>query len=64
VKAHLLYADADFDLTAELAPHSDDLIRDLELDTMLAAMAAGDSFLLDISRRVLLTSLTDLSTVR
>ena len=64
MKAHLLYADADFDLTAELAPHSDDLIRDLELDTMLAAMAAGDSFLLDISRRVLLTSLTDLSTVR
>ncbi len=64
MKAHLLHADADFDFAAELAPQSDDLIRDLELDTVLAAMAAGDSFLLDISRRVLLTSLTDLSAVR
>jgi DNA mismatch repair ATPase MutS len=64
VKAHLLYSDQDFDFTAELAPHSEDLIQDLELGTVLGAMAAGDRFLFDISRRVLLSSLADISAVR
>jgi DNA mismatch repair ATPase MutS len=64
VKAHLLYPDRDFDFTAELAPQSADLIQDLELTTVLEAMAAGDKFLSDISARVLLTSLTDTDVVR
>ena len=41
VKAHLLHADADFDFTAELAPQSDDLVQDLELDTVLGAWQPG-----------------------
>ena len=64
MKAHLLCADGDFDFAAELAPHSEDLIQDLELTTVLAAMAGGDEFLFDVSRRVLLTSLTDPDAIR
>jgi DNA mismatch repair ATPase MutS len=64
VKAHLLYADGDFNLTAECPPHSADLIQDLELTTVLEAMAAGDKFLFDISMRVLLTSLRDPDAIR
>jgi hypothetical protein len=64
VKAHLLYRDADFDVTADLPGHSDDLIQDLELATVLQAMAAGDKFLYDISTRVTLASLTGPADIR
>jgi DNA mismatch repair ATPase MutS len=59
VKAHLLYPGQDFDVTAELPPNSEDLIKDLELEILLGAMAGGDRFLLDIATRVVLASLTD-----
>jgi len=58
MKAHLLYPDQDFDFAAGLPPNSADLIQDLELDTLLAAMAAGDKFLYEISAKVLLASVT------
>ena len=64
MKAHLLYSDRDFDFTTELAPLSADVMQDLELTTVLGAMAAGDRFLFDISTRVLLTSLTDPDAMR
>ncbi len=64
MKAHLLYPDRDFDVTAGLPPNSDDLIQDLELATILEAMAAGDQFLYEISLRVILTSVTDLEVIR
>jgi DNA mismatch repair ATPase MutS len=64
MKAHLLYPDQDFDFSAGLPPASGDLIQDLELGTVLGAMAAGDKFLHEISERVLLTSLTDPDTIR
>jgi hypothetical protein len=64
VKAHLLYRDQDFDVTAGLPPNSDDLIQDLELTTVLETMAAGDKFLYDISARLLLASLTDPVAIR
>jgi DNA mismatch repair ATPase MutS len=64
VKAHLLYRDQDFDVSAGLPPNSDDLIQDLELGTVLEAMAAGDRFLHDISTRALLASLTDPDAIR
>jgi hypothetical protein len=64
VKAHLLYPDRDLDMTAGLPPASADLIQDLELGTVLTAMAAGDKFLYEISARVLLTSLTDPAEIR
>jgi DNA mismatch repair ATPase MutS len=64
VKAHLLYPDRDFDTAAELPPGHEDLVADLELDTVLDAMADGDKFLRDISARVLLASVTDPAEVR
>jgi hypothetical protein len=64
VKARLLYADRDFDVTAEPPPGHADLIQDLELDTLLGAMARGDRFLFDISRKVLLAGLADPEAIR
>jgi len=64
VKARLLHPDEDFDVTAGLPTHSNDLIQDLELTTVLDAMAAGDKFLYDISARVILACLTDPAAIR
>jgi hypothetical protein len=64
VKAHLLYPDQDFDVTADLPANSADVIQDLELSTVLEAMAAGDRFLYDVSARVMLASLTDPEIIR
>jgi len=64
MKAHLLYADRDFDLSAELPGCSADLIQDLELGTVLQAMAAGDKFRYETSVKVLLTSLNDPAVIR
>jgi DNA mismatch repair ATPase MutS len=64
VKAHLLYSDQDFDFGAELPPGADDLVQDLELTTVLRAMAARDDFLLDVAVKVLLAVLTDSERIR
>jgi hypothetical protein len=59
VKAHLLYPDRDLDVAAGLPPGSADLIQDLELGTVLTAMAAGDKFLYEISARVMTAPVSD-----
>lgn len=64
MKAHLLYERQDFDLGAELPPNHEDLIQDLELPTLLEAMALGDKFLFDVAKRVLLTTLADPAAIR
>jgi DNA mismatch repair ATPase MutS len=64
VKAHLLHHGRDFDLTAALPPGHEDLIQDLELTTLLQAMAAGDKFLSEVSTKVLLASLDDPDAIR
>ncbi len=64
MKAHLLYPDRDFDFSAELPAGHEDLVQDLELTTVLAAMAAGDAFLYDVSARVILESVTDPGLIR
>jgi hypothetical protein len=64
VKAHLLYPDRDFDVAAEPVVQHDDLERDLELGVVLRAMARGDRYLFDVSRRVILASLDDVAVVR
>jgi hypothetical protein len=63
VKAYLLYRDRDFDWGAELPPGHEDLIQDLELGTLLRAMAAGDKLLYEVSAKVLLASLDDPETI-
>lgn len=64
MKAHLLFPDSDFDFGAELPPGHEDMIQDLELDTLLTAMASRDKFLHDVCTRVLLTSVTDPEVIR
>jgi DNA mismatch repair ATPase MutS len=59
MKAHLLSEDQDFNFGADLPPNHEDLIQDLELTTLLQAMSLGDTFLFEVSRRVVLASLDD-----
>lgn len=64
MKAHLLYADRDFDWEAALPPGHEDLIQDLELTALLQAMAAGDKFLCQVATKVVLASLDDPEAIR
>jgi len=64
VKVHLLYRDRDFDLDAPLPATHEDLTRDLDLATVVRAMAGGDRLLAAVASRVLLTSLTDPQDIR
>ncbi len=64
MKVRLLYRDRDFDWEAGLPPGHEDLIRDLELTTLLGAMAGGDKFLSEVSAKVLLASLRDPEAIR
>jgi hypothetical protein len=64
MKAYLLYQDRDFEFGADLPAGHEDLIQDLELNILLAAMARGDKFLLEVSRKVLLAGLPDPQAIR
>ena len=64
MKAYLLYEAQDFDFGADLPPGHEAMIADLELTTLLGAMASGDDFLAEVSRKVLLTSLHDPQAIR
>jgi hypothetical protein len=57
MKAFLLHADSDFDLAAELPAQQPALLQDLELETLLRTMAAGDELIFDVAERALLLSL-------
>jgi len=57
VKAHLLFPDRD--LQDVLPANHEDLVRDLELGTVIRAMSRGDKFVADVATRVLLNNLTD-----
>jgi DNA mismatch repair ATPase MutS len=58
MKAFLMHPDMDFDTERPLPPNEPYLTQDLELTTLLDAMAAGDRFLFDVARRAVLLSLT------
>lgn len=64
MKAHLLYRDRDFDADGVLPVNHQDLIADLELGALIAAMAGGDRYLANVATRVLLTSCTAPEEVR
>jgi hypothetical protein len=59
VKVQLMYADRDFNPDAALPANEPDLAADLELGTLLDAMAGGDKFLFAIARRGLHSGLDD-----
>ncbi len=59
MKALLMDPDRDFDLQqAELPANEQDLAKDLELSTLLLAMADGDQFLFDVARAGIHSGLT------
>ncbi|MBX5465425.1 MAG: DNA mismatch repair protein MutS [Clostridia bacterium] len=59
MKVWLMHPDRDFRLEGELPPHAADLVQDLELERLFAAMAQGDRFLLEVARKALLESLSE-----
>ncbi len=59
MKAFLMHPDRDFDLQRPLPPNEAALTQDLELNTLLDAMALGDKFLFEVAKRAVLTSLDD-----
>jgi DNA mismatch repair ATPase MutS len=64
MKAFLLYRDRDFDLGADLPAAHEDLIQDLELTTLLQAMAGDDKLIYQVSTMVLLTCLDEPEDIR
>jgi DNA mismatch repair ATPase MutS len=58
MKVFLLYRDRDFDSNCPLPPHSATLMKDLEIDRLLGAMAAGDASLFDVAKKTLFASLS------
>lgn len=57
MKALLMHRDRDFDPRRELPCNEGALTQDLELDTLLRAMAGDDAFLFDVARKALLGGL-------
>lgn len=64
MKAYLMYKDQDFDLKQPLPSNEQVLTQDLELNTLFNAMSLGDDFLFDVARISILSSLSDLDTIR
>ena len=59
MKVLLMHRGRDFDLRRELPWNESALRQDLELDTLLRAMAGDDSFLYDVARHALFSGLLD-----
>ncbi len=57
MKVFLMYPDRDFDLETPLAANHEELVKDLELETVLEAMSGGDDFLYEVAKHGVLKSL-------
>lgn len=65
MNARLMYRDRDFDLSRTLQPHQADVKNDLELDTLLKAMAGDDGLIYDVAQAALMGGVdNDADTVR
>lgn len=64
MKAYLMYRDQDFDLQQPSPVNEQALVQDLELPTLLRAMAQGDKFLYDVASKALLLGLDDPDAIR
>lgn len=51
MKAFLMHRDRDFDVQPKLPDNESALTQDLELDTLLSAMAGNDEFLFDVAHK-------------
>ncbi|HEY4826624.1 MAG TPA: hypothetical protein VIH85_07640, partial [Solirubrobacteraceae bacterium] len=59
MKAFLMHAERDFALEADLPAQAQALTQDLELETLLNAMAAGDQLIYEVAERALLLSMRE-----
>jgi hypothetical protein len=59
MKAFLMHRDSDFATGRALPANEAELTQDLELSTLLSAMAAGDALLFEVAQRALLLSLSE-----
>ena len=63
MKAFLMYRDQDFDVQRKLPWNEQALTQDLELTTLIDAMALGDKFIWDVARKAVVLSLDDGNTI-
>lgn len=59
----LMHPKQDFSLEGDLPPNEAALIQDLELNTVLNAMAQGDNFIFKVAKQAILSSLNDPDTI-
>ena len=59
MKAFLMYRGRDFDLQRATPANETILTKDLELDTLFSAMAGKDPFILEVTRKAILTATTN-----
>ncbi len=64
MKVFLMFCDHDFSLDDGVPANGQELIQDLELNTLFRAMAGGDNFLLDVTRSAVLSGLKDQATIQ
>jgi DNA mismatch repair ATPase MutS len=64
MKAYLMYRDRDVVLDPKQARDTADLTKDLALETVFAAMSAGDPYLLEVAQRVVPAGLQDPGDIR
>ncbi len=63
MKVYLLFPDQDFDPSLPLPANTEDITRDLVLDTLFKAMANGDDYLFQVGRQVMLANLSDIAII-
>ena len=64
MKARLLFPDRDADLTVEVSEHDHDLVRDLGLETVIDAMAAGAQLVRTVAQQCLLAASPTVEEIR
>ena len=63
MKVFLMHRDRSFDMERKLPPNEQAVTQDLELGVLLNAMARDDKFLLEVTKKALLSSLVDLDQI-
>ncbi|MEN3203717.1 MAG: DNA mismatch repair protein MutS, partial [Atribacterota bacterium] len=63
MRVFLLFQDRDFTPSGKRSSLVDDLVKDLELEVLLRAMACGDEHLFKVAKEVLLAGLDDPETI-
>jgi DNA mismatch repair ATPase MutS len=64
MKVRLMHPDHDFDVDVDLPAGAGDVVQDLQLQPMFAAMSRGDTVIGQVTRRAVLTGLTHIDEVR